>query len=718
MSALDRTDARQAASAHGATDIRAAAFEAARDAVLIVDADGRVVYSNPAARELHGIRGDEGIALRVAPGLETFLGEAAADRVRERIRPRVRRWGWWRGELEGLDPEGRALSLEASVTAMADSALVLVLRDVSGRGLREEALRSREQLFRLLAQNSTDVIGLHEPGGRWLYVSPSIERILGYDPYELLGTPPGNIVHPSHRERVRQAFAHAAGGEETRVSYRVRTREGEFIWFETLVRVVDRVGSPHLQSSSRDISERKRFERQLSFRALHDPLTSLPNRALFITQLEQALTLAEREGTRVGVVFADLDDFKRINDTLGHAAGDTALVNTAERLVAVVREADTVARLGGDEFAILLHRVDDGDNAAALVERVRAAFPLEIRPDLTVRTSIGLAISPPGGEPVERLLARADESMYAEKGMSPDSPGADGPHVATKTASATPAAELAKALSSGQGLALRYQPIVSLRTREVTGVEAFLRWTTSDGRTVAPREAVRVARSAGLGLELMRWVAEEACRRMRVWGGHGLSPSYVCINASEEEIGESGFAETIVDAIEAAGIAPGELSVEIAVDALASRGGPLRELAACGVRIVVERLESLGPSGEPLRRSPASRVKAGRSLVRRLASREGRATARSLVSRSEDLGCEVGAVGVERPAQVEELARLGFVTGQGFLLGRPQGALFLEAFLARGGPALDADGHERSEPVSRVANSSIAASSRAYPQRE
>lgn len=718
MNSPDLTGARPAASAHGATDIRAAAFEAARDAVLIVDADGRVVYSNPAARALHGIEEDGEIAIHVAPGLETFLGEATAERVHERIRPRVRRWGWWRGEMEGLTADGRSLSLEASVTAMTDDALVFVLRDVSGRGLREEALRSREQLFRLLAQNSTDVIGLHEPGGRWLYISPSIERILGYDPYELLGTPPGNIVHPSHRERVRQAFAHAADGEETRVSYRVRTRKDQFIWFETLVRVVDRVGSPHLQSSSRDISERKRFERQLSFRALHDPLTSLPNRALFITQLEQALTLAQREGTRVGVVFADLDEFKRINDTRGHAAGDTALVRTAERLVAVVREADTVARLGGDEFAILLHRVDDGDNAAALVERIRAAFPLEIRPDLAVRMSVGLAISPPGGEPVERLLARADESMYAEKGAASRSAAADGPHVATRTGGGTPAAELATALSSGQGLALRYQPIVSLRTREVTGVEAFLRWTTSEGRIVAPREVVRIARSAGLGSELTRWVAEEACRRMRVWGGHGLSPSHVCINASEEEIGDSGFAETIADAIEAAGIAPSELSIEIAVDALASREGPLRELAASGVRIVVEGLESLGPSGEPLRRSPASRVKVDRSLVRRLPSPEGRAAARSLIRRSEDLGCEVGAVGVERPAQVEELARLGFATGQGFLLGRPQGALFLEAFLARGGPALDGDDQERSSPVSRVANSSIAASSRTYPQRE
>jgi len=699
---FDRAVGRDTASAHGATDIRAAAFEAARDSVLIVDVEGRVVYSNPAARALHGLEDEEDedeVSIRPAPELEAFLTEREARRVRDRIRRRVRRWGWWRGEMEGRTSDGGTLTLEASVTAMGDGSLVLVMRDVAQRGLREEALRSREQLFRLLAQNSTDVIGLHEPGGRWLYISPSVERILGYDPYELLGTPPTNIVHPSHRERVRQAFAHADGDEEARVSYRVRTRNGEFIWFETLVRAVERAGSPHLQSSSRDISERKRFERQLSFRALHDPLTSLPNRALFLTQIEQALMLAHRERSRVGVIFVDLDDFKEINDTRGHAAGDAALVRTAERLVASVRESDTVARLGGDEFAILVHRVDDGRDASALVDRVRAAFPLEIRPDLTVRTSVGLAISPRGGEPVERLLTRADEAMYADKGSGSDRPAsrvlarAGDPDVR--------GAELAEAISSGQGLSLRYQPIVSLRSGDVAGVEAFLRWTTSAGRVVAPNEIVRVARQAGLAPDLTRWVAEEACRRMRDWGGQGVSPSRVCINSSGEELAHPDFVQTIADAIETAGISPCEVSIEIPVSALAREDGRLRALAATGVRIVIEQVESVEEARDLLRRLPASRVKVHQSLVQSLPSAEGRAAARSVVEQSEALGYEVGGVGIETRAQMEELAALGFATGQGFLLGRPQGALFLEALLARGGPALDDEGRRADLPGPR-----------------
>ena len=674
-------------------DIRAAAFEAACDAVLIVDASGRVVYSNPAARALHGVGGGRDDRL----DLDAFLGENEVPRVQESIRPRVRRWGWWRGELEGRGSTGAPITLEASVTALDHGSLVFVMREISRRGLREEALRSREQLFRLLARNSTDVVGLHEPDGSYLYLSPSVERVLGYDPYELLGTSPADIAHPSHRERVQRACARAADGEQARVSYRVRTRDGEFIWFETFVRAVDEIGSSHLQSSSRDISERKRFERQLSFRALHDPLTSLPNRALFITQLEQALVLAQRERTRVGVIFADLDDFKEINDTRGHAAGDTALVRAAERLVACVRESDTVARLGGDEFAILVHRVEEGQNAATLVERIRAAFPLSIRPDLAVRTSLGLAISPPGGEPVERLLARADAAMYADK--MADVRGSAAPVAGNGTGTGIAATELAEALSNGQGLSLRYQPIVALRTGEVTGVEAFLRWTTTTGRVISPGETVSVALRAGLAPELTRWVAEEACRRMSAWGGQGLSPSHVSINVSQEEIDHPGFVATITAAIEAGAVAPSELAIEIPVRALS--GGEverLRALASAGVRLVVEQLETPGGSDRPLRRLPASMVKVHPSVVRRLLTKEGRTVARSVVEMSEGLGIAVGAEGVETRQQVDELAELGFATGQGFLLGRPQGALFLEAFLARGGPALDPEGRAASLP--------------------
>lgn len=298
----------------------------------------------------------------------------------------------------------------------------MALRDLGREIRRREALAAREQFFRLVAQNSTDLIALHEVDGTYVYVSPSIVRLTGHEPYEVLGEPPWEVAHPEDADRVRTCFAAAAGGDEAEVTYRLRTKEGRHAWFETLARPVHLSSGGadevvQVESTSRDVTARKQLERQLERQALHDQLTDLPNRTLFMDRLRQAPGRAERSGHRYGILFLDLDGFKSVNDTFGHAAGDELLAGVADRLRDLVRRTDTVARLSGDEFAVLLEEIGGADDAELLAERFLGGFSRPFRVlgrDLEVRPSIGVAVAREGESP-EKLLRRADLAMYAAK---------------------------------------------------------------------------------------------------------------------------------------------------------------------------------------------------------------------------------------------------------------------------------------------------------------
>lgn len=407
---------------------KAAALAAHPDGVALVDRAERIVWANQAFARLYGYS-DETALLAAARGRRwTFLYDPVDSRSFEDRAAVLEPGESWRGKLSVARAIGTSFHRNVTLFRLEGGSLVVVVRDEADRRRFERALAAREELFRLLADHSSDLIALHEPDGTWVYVSPSGERLLGYGPADLLGRAPWDFVHPDHRERLQSCLLEAAAGRPGRVTCRIRTAREGYIWVETAAEPVrpagegDFSGPFQVETTSRDVTERKRLERQLAHQALHDSLTGLPNRTLFMSRLAQADARSRRSGEAYGILFVDLDGFKAVNDLLGHAAGDDLLVGVARRLESSVREADTVARLGGDEFGVLLEGVGGEAGLSHLVERVERAFdePFSVGGgDLPVQPSIGVALSRRSEEPGE-VLRRADAAMYRSKRSADD----------------------------------------------------------------------------------------------------------------------------------------------------------------------------------------------------------------------------------------------------------------------------------------------------------
>lgn len=400
---------------------KAAALSASPDGVALIDREGRLLWANQPFAELHGFADPAHLGRSLGPARWTalFLDEARR-RLEEDVLPALTPPNSWRGELRARRGRG-TFPEEITLVAMDGGGLAVTTRDVSRRRGQEEALAAREELFRLLADNANDIVALHEPDGTVVYVSPSVGRVLGYDESEVLGRDFTEFTDPEHRDRIDACLTAAAAGHAGRATWRVRTADGEDRWLETAAQPVGQAGdggARQVETTSRDVTERKALERALAHRALHDPLTELPNRSLFMNRVEGADARARRREERFGIVFLDLDDFKRINDSLGHGAGDELLVAVARRLDDWVRESDTVARLGGDEFGVLLEGISDPGSLTSLVDRLASAFdePFEVAGGLVqVRPSIGVALSGEGEDRGEALLHLADQAMYRAK---------------------------------------------------------------------------------------------------------------------------------------------------------------------------------------------------------------------------------------------------------------------------------------------------------------
>ncbi|GAB7193093.1 hypothetical protein NUM3379_38020 [Kineococcus sp. NUM-3379] len=421
---------------------------------------------------------------------------------------------------------------------------------------------------------------------------------------------------------------------------------------------------------------------EMERRSLHDPLTGLANRALLLDRLTRALLLAKRSQTSAGVLFVDLDDFKRVNDHHGHHVGDELLVAVAGRMQGVLRPGDTLARLGGDEFVIVCEGLSGAGELDGVVARVVAAFSRPFRiagHDLDVRSSIGTAVGGAADEAPHQLLEAADRSMYLHKGPGPHSgtgrgvrgPGPRGRRPLLEH-------ELGEVIADGS-LRLAYQPVVDLATDTWLGVEALVRWPRRlGGDDVGAADIVAAAERAGLMVPLGAWVLARACADVRSWQDVPGAPTGVSVNVSTTQLAHAAFADIVQDVLQRSGTAPGDLCLEIArpraveeVPAQALRTvGRLRE---AGVRIAVDgfldRRSAFGPGA----RIPPDVVKIGRPYVGDLGREPvGEAVVTSILSHCARIDVRVIAEGIETTGQLRRLRDLGCLEGQGYLLGPPR----------------------------------------------
>ncbi|MEP6689291.1 MAG: diguanylate cyclase, partial [Gemmatimonadales bacterium] len=404
------------------------------------------------------------------------------------------------------------------VTALVVFRQFLTVRE-NLRLLAETAARQNEARFRSLVQHSSDVILVTRADGTIRFVSPSVARVFGYDPAAMIRQNVPDLLHPEDRERAASFFKDAgtAPGVTGPAEWRFRQPDGSWLHAEILAtNLLHDSTVKGIVLNTRDVSERKRLEEQLTHQAFHDPLTGLANRALFRDRVSHALAVARRRGHLITVLFLDLDDFKAVNDSLGHAEGDRLLIGAAERFLACARSADTVARLGGDEFAIL---IEGADGREGLPERLgdAMAHPFSLSGNqVRVTASIGVATAS-GEDTADDLLRNADVAMYAAKRRGKGrSANFESRMYADLRERLDLEAALAVAMDRNE-LVLHYQPIVELKTGAIYGVEALIRWDHPQYGRLMPQHFVPLAEETGLIVQLGGWVLREGCRQLQEW---------------------------------------------------------------------------------------------------------------------------------------------------------------------------------------------------------
>ena len=545
-------------------------------------------------------------------------------------------------------------------------------------------LERSERRFRSLVQNSADIISVVSRDGRRSYVSPSVESVLGYAPAALIGRSISELLLADERERVRELIAEIARTPNAQRSFQTRVHDAR-----GHVRTVEAVAKNLLEDPGiggivinwADITERKELEEQLEHRAFHDSLTGLANRALFRDRVKHAQARLVRAPSSLAVMFLDLDDFKLVNDGLGHAAGDELLKVMAQRLTGVIRSGDTAARLGGDEFAILLEDVDEqgaADAAVRIIDAVRQPVRLAGK-DLVVHASIGIAFGDSRGQTVNDLLASADVAMYSAKSQGKGRYAVYEPEMHRSALLALDLRRELEVALTGDQFYLCYQPIVALGTRRVTGVEVLARWRNPLRGEIPPLEFIPIAEDSGLILPLGRRVLREACHQAAQWrrelGRH--APPHLSVNLSARQLQHADLIDEVREALTDSGLDAGSLVLEVTESTVVEDVdvSVLEGLKRLGVRLAIDDFGKGYSSLSSLSRLPFDIVKIDRSFTAGLGTRtDGQALIRLVVKLSQALGREVVAEGIESADQAAALHRLRCRFGQGFHFARPMEA--------------------------------------------
>jgi len=551
------------------------------------------------------------------------------------------------------------------------------------------ALRESEAKFRTLADTAASAIFIAEQD-RIRYVNPWAERVTGYPAEELLRKGLFDVVHPLDRERIRdRVLASVERLGPSRHEFRIVTRGGEERWLDFTAASTIFEGRPALLGTAFDVTDRKRAEDRIEYQAYHDALTDLPNRMLFLDRLQVALAHARRHGGTVAVMFLDLDQFKLINDTLGHGAGDRLLKGVADRLRACVREVDTVGRLGGDEFTLLLPEVGRGEDAAKIAEKILDAvgrpFQLDGR-ELFVTTSIGIGVHPSDGDDPETLLKSADSAMYRAKELGRN-------NYQLFTAAMNERAMSRLSLENGLRHALEreefvvhYQPQVSIDSGRLVGMEALVRWNHAEKGLVAPGEFIPLAEDSRLIIPLGQWILAAACRQAVRWHEAGLTHLRVAVNLSVRQLQHPDLIRDVEGALSAAGLSPGRLELEVTESAAMQNVeltlSALLALREMGVRISMDDFGTGHSSLSHLKQFPVDAVKIDKSFVQDMTIDPYDAViVSSVIGMAHSLRLKVVAEGVETAEQFQFLRQRGCDEAQGYLFSEPRPADALDGIL-------------------------------------
>jgi diguanylate cyclase (GGDEF)-like protein/PAS domain S-box-containing protein len=600
-----------------------------------------------------------------------------------------------------LDLQGRTVWFAGTVTPIDDEKILWVVRDVSETKQAAEALKESEARFRYLVEHSPQAVVLHAEG-LIHYANQACASLLGFTSTEvIIGAPLFRFVTDETRRRLIDSLASLGrnvGRAPTCESQFRRINDGRLLDIEVTSVPLVYNGRAGVLSILHDVTERKQLEKQLAHQAFHDPLTNLANRVLFRDRVEHSLQRAARGSGTPSVLFIDLDNFKAVNDGLGHSAGDWLLIEVATRLQSTLRPADTVARLGGDEFAVLLD--DEAGNAEFVADRILQAFqePFNVQgTDIVVTMSIGIASLLPH-QGADEVLRNADLALYRAKAEGKACAASFEPemHVAALRRLEMEN-ELRRAIYGEPGagaLELYYQPIARLSTGRMFGFEALVRWKHPERGILEPLDFISLAEETGLIVPLGRWVLEEACRQAREWQqkfgpllrGSGMG-MIVGVNLSGRHLAQPEIVNDVATVIRRTNITPSHLVLEMTESMLVHDNRAtlerLHALKSLGVRLSIDDFGTGYSSLAYLERFPVDSLKMDRSFITGLDGQSAKSPlAEAVIGLGRILGLRVVAEGIETREQWERLRMLGCGLGQGFHISHPLPAREFEQLIA------------------------------------
>lgn len=658
------------------------AVETMQIGVTITDLDRKIIYTNPAEASMHGYTVEELIGRDV----RVFSGSAQwtplnLDQVKEMKK--------WRRESINVRKDGSRFAVQIMSDVVLNAAgkpigIVACCEDITERKRVEGALLESKRRVEHILESITDAFFAVDNGWRFTYVNGQAEHFLQRGRSELIGRSLWDelpeIADSVFEENYRKAMADHAAVEF----------EGCYPPSDTWFQVHAYPSQDGLSVYFQDITERKGTEERIRQMAFYDPLTGLPNRTLFKDRLSQALAQAHRHSRLLAVVFLDLDRFKVINDTLGHAVGDQLLQATAQRLKECCRrEVDTVSRRGGDEFIIMLPELDEMRDAVHVAQKIIDSFanPFDIGDhELFVTTSIGISIYPYDGNEVETLVKNADMAMYRAKEQ-----GRNNYQLYTPAMNARAFERLSlekslrKALEHEEFL-LHYQPRVDTSTGRIVGLEALVRWRHPDLGLVLPAQFIPLADETGLIAPLGEWVMRTACAQNRAWRAQGLPPVHIAVNVSPRQFLLRTLGETVSRALRDNGLEPDSLELEVAESIMLHDMEEvirtMRRLNAMGVRLSLDNFGSGYSSLGCLKKVPIHALKIDHSFIRAITCNpDDEAITTALIIMARSLKLRVVAEGVETAEQVELLRSLECEEMQGHFFSRPLPAEEIPALL-------------------------------------
>jgi diguanylate cyclase (GGDEF)-like protein/PAS domain S-box-containing protein len=663
--------------------IRLASFpELIPSPIIEIDLNGKITYINPAALlKLENIQ-----QLQAKHPILTDLSEVVDEHRQIFVR----------------EIEVNGTLFEQTVHYIAESRLLRsYLTDITQRKRAESALRESEERYALAARAANDGLWDWKIKTQEIYYSPRWKSMLGYEEAEIGNSPDEwfNRIHPEDLQRVQaELAAHVEGATpHFRSEYRMLHKDGKYAWMLSQgIIVQDHTGEVYRMAGSQtDIQGRKHAEAQLMHDALHDSLTSLPNRVLFMDRLEHALEMTKRRSDYMfAVLFLDLDRFKVVNDSLGHQSGDQLLIALVKRLENCIRGADTLARLGGDEFAIILEDVRSINDAKYVADRLQKqlALPFNIqKQEIFSSVSIGIALSNNTYVSAQEVLRDADIAMYRAKAQGKACYEIFDPSMHTKAVTLLQLESDLRRATERQDLLIHYQPIVSLASGDIAGFEALLRWHHPERGWVKPGELIPVAEDTGLIVPIGYWVLREACRQLKIWQERFITkpPLTVSVNLSGKQFKEANLLAQIQHIITETQIDPKTLKLEITesviVENAEAAAETLSELRAMGVQIYIDDFGTGYSSLGYLHRFPLDALKIDRSFITNMCHEtESAEIVQTIINLAQNLQIYIVAEGVETKEQWEQLRKIDSTGGygQGYYFSHPLSGNEVEQLLA------------------------------------